>query len=51
MATEGDLQEYIEEPLQVGLDSGHKGNQHDRRCKEKLFKSLAPIINIVTVIC
>ena len=51
METEGDRQEYIEVPLQVGLDFGHKGNQNDHRCKEKLFKSLAPIINIVTVIC
>ena len=45
MATEGDCQENIEVSPQVGLDIGNKSNQNDRRCKEKLFKSLTPIIN------
>ena len=45
MATEGDRQENIEVSPQVDLDFGNKGNQNDRRCKEKLFKSLTPIIN------
>ena len=45
MATEGDRQENIEASPQVGFDFGNKGNQNDRRCKEKLFKSLTPIIN------
>ena len=45
MATEGDRQENMEVSSQVGLDFGSEGNQNDRRCKEKLFKSLTPIIN------
>ena len=45
MATEGDRQENIEVSPQVGFDFGNKGNQNDRRRKEKLFKSLTPIIN------
>ena len=45
MATEGDRQENIEVSPQVGLDFGSEGNQNDRRCKEKLCKSLTPIIN------
>ena len=45
MATEGDRQENMEVSPQVGLDFGSEGNQNDRRCKEKLFKSLTPIIN------
>ena len=40
MAAEGDFQESIEVPPQVGLDFGRKGNQNDRKCKEKLFKFL-----------
>ena len=39
MATEHNRQENIEAPPQVGLDFGHEGNQNDRGCKEKLFKS------------
>ena len=45
MATEGDRQENMELSSQVGLDFGSEGNQNDRRSKEKLFKSLTPIIN------
>ena len=45
MAREGDRQENIEVPPQVGLDFGHEGNQNDRKFKEKLFKSLTLIIN------
>ena len=45
MATEGDRQENMEVSSQVGLDFGSESNQNDRRCKEKLFKSLTPIIN------
>ena len=45
MATGGDLQENIQVSPQFGLDFGNEANQNDRRCKEKLFKSLAPIIN------
>ena len=45
MATEGDREENIEVSPQVGLDFGSEGNQNDRRCKEKLFKSLTSIIN------
>ena len=45
MATEGDRQENMEVSPQVGLDFGSEGNQNDRRCKEKLCKSLTPIIN------
>ena len=45
MATEGYRQENIEVSPQVGFDFGNKGNQNDRRRKEKLFKSLTPIIN------
>ena len=45
MATEGDRQENIEVLTQVGLDFGSEGNQNDRRCNEKSFKSLTPIIN------
>ena len=51
MATEGDCQENIEATLQVGLDFGHEGNQNDRRCKEKLFKSSTPNINFLSLIC
>ena len=39
MDTEGDRQENIEVPPQVGLDFGNEGNQNDRKCKEKLFES------------
>ena len=45
MATEADRDKNIELSPQVGLDFGNEGNQNDRRCKEKLFKSLTPIIN------
>ena len=45
MATEGDRQEDIKVSPQVGLDFGNERNQNDRRCKEKLFKSLTPIVN------
>ena len=40
MATEGDFQENIEVPPEADFDFGHKGNQNDHKCKEKLFKFL-----------
>ena len=45
MANEGNRQENIEVSPQDSLDFGNKDNQNDRRCKEKLFKSLTPIVN------
>ena len=45
MTAEDDRQENIEAPPQVDLNFRHKGNQNDRRCKQKLFKSSAPNIN------
>ena len=40
METAGDLQGNIVITPQVGLHFGHEGNQNERKCKEKLFKSL-----------